>query len=423
MSDENGGPEPNAACLWLGLSNTASSGECLAAYWRLRNHLEDRAREASTSEDRVRANGQLHRLHRDFVALDRIQGPLRPNPPSPAPAVVRSGGAAGWIVATVLGSLLIALVWIGLSEDRDPLPASPGALAQLTLQADPVQAELWVRTSKDERVILTGPADGTPQSLPAGGYSVEVIHPDCPDSWSEDIRLEVGETRRYAPRICQGEGRIQVRSNVKQDRLIVDGRDLGLTGETLHTLRTGAHHVRVEKLGHVAWEGDVVLKPDQQIELFAELAKAPAPSPPHSPTQSAKAASAPPPTAKNQPAGGTAPRAAGRLNAPRPSTPAPLRTGKGGSKSWHDAIVEDLVGQYDQNGSGTLDTTQEVQAIPCAKWVEIEKSYETGGLAVEMTHLYGFDGSDAPANTLGIAPTVRSYAYDRMKGCGLRARK
>ena len=423
MSDENGGSEPNAACLWLGLRSTASSGECLAAYWRLRNHLEGRAREASTSEDRVRANGQLHRLHRDFVALAQIQGSLEPNPPGPPPAPARLRGTAGWIAAGALGFLLIALVWSGSSQNAEPSSLSGGDLAQLSLEADPIEADVWVRAGEDQRVILTGPADGTPQSLPMGNYSIEVTHPDCPDSWSEDIRLAAGETRRYAPKICQGQGQIQVRSNVKQDRLIVDGRDLGLTGETLHTLRTGMHQVRVEKSGHVSWEGNVMLKPDQQIELFAELAKAPAPSPPPSSTESAQAASAPPPATQNQPSGDTVSRAAGRLNTPRPGAAAPIRTGKGGSKSWHDAIVEDLVGQYDQNGSGTLDTTQEVQAIPCAKWVEIEKSYETGGLAVEMTHLYGFDGSDAPANTLGIAPAVRSYAYDRMKSCGLRARK
>ncbi|MCH2187897.1 PEGA domain-containing protein [Myxococcota bacterium] len=421
MSDENGGPEPNAARLWLGLSQTASSGQCLAAYWRLRNHLESRARHASTSDDRVRANGQLHRLHRDFVALEQIQGSLQPKPPGPTSAPTRLGRSSGWITAAVLALVVLALLWAGSTRDRDPSPLSPGVPAQLTLEADPIEAELWVRTGEDERVILTGPADGTSQSLPAGEYSIAVLHPDCPDSWSENIQLEAGESRRYAPKICQGEGQIQVRSNVKQDRLIVDGRDLGLTGETLHTLRAGAHHVRVEKSGHITWEGDVVLKPDQQIELFAELAKSAAPSPPASPPPSAKAAPAPQPAAQNQPTGAAIARAAGRLNGS--GTPAPLRTGKGGSKSWHAAIVEDLVGQNAQNGSGTRDTTEEVQSIPCATWIEIEKSYETGGLAVEMTHLYGFDGSEAPANTLGIAPAVRSYAYDRMKSCGLRARK
>ena len=100
-----------------------------------------------------------------------------------------------------------------------------------------------------------------------------------------------------------------------------------------------------------------------------------------------------------------------------------MRTGKGGSKSWHDAVVHDLVSRYDRDRSGTLDSVAEVQSIPCETWRAIEQSYETGGLAVEMTHLYGFDGSEAPNNTLGITRKVRGYAYDRMKECGLKARR
>jgi len=103
--------------------------------------------------------------------------------------------------------------------------------------------------------------------------------------------------------------------------------------------------------------------------------------------------------------------------------PLPPRTGKGGSKSWHDAIVYELVSQYDRNASGSLDTSEEIQSIPYQTWREVEVSYETGGLSVEMTHLYGFDGSEAPANTLGITTPMRGYAYDRMKSCGLKARR
>jgi hypothetical protein len=107
----------------------------------------------------------------------------------------------------------------------------------------------------------------------------------------------------------------------------------------------------------------------------------------------------------------------------RGGRPLPTRTGLGGSKTWHDAIRQDLVSQFDRNGSGSLDTVEEVDAISCETWRNIEQSYETGGLAVEMTHLYGFDGSEAPANTLGITAAVRAEAYERMKACGLKARR
>jgi hypothetical protein len=78
------------------------------------------------------------------------------------------------------------------------------------------------------------------------------------------------------------------------------------------------------------------------------------------------------------------------------------------------------VSDFDSNASGSLDLREEIQSIPCPVLLSVESSYQTGGLAVDMIHLYGFDGSDAPANTLGITPSMRGYAYDRMKGCGLR---
>jgi hypothetical protein len=39
-----------------------------------------------------------------------------------------------------------------------------------------------------------------------------------------------------------------------------------------------------------------------------------------------------------------------------------------------------------------------------------------------MIHLYGFDGSAAPANTLGVTSNMRGYAFERMKACGLKTR-
>ena len=104
-----------------------------------------------------------------------------------------------------------------------------------------------------------------------------------------------------------------------------------------------------------------------------------------------------------------------------PPLPQPTR-GIGGSKTWHDAVKHDLISTYDQNGSRSLDTPEEVLSIPCPVWLDIERQYETGGLSVDMTHMYGFDGTDAPSNTLGVTYGLRGEAYQRMKDCGLKGR-
>ncbi len=92
----------------------------------------------------------------------------------------------------------------------------------------------------------------------------------------------------------------------------------------------------------------------------------------------------------------------------------------GGSRVWNDSVRRALLASYDHDHSGDLNTRQEIYAIPCAEWRSIESSYEQGELGVSMTRLYGFDGSDAPANTLGITQAMRPTAYERMRDCGLQ---
>jgi hypothetical protein len=273
----------------------------------------------------------------------------------------------------------------------------------------------------DERLIVTAPADGRPQLLDGGDYTLRVSHPDCPDAWSLDATFTPGERVDYAPRICRGHGEIIVRSNVVGDRVQIDGLDLGTTGDLGHPVAVGAHQVQVSKQGYRPWTAQVKIVPDQTLTLHAELE----PDPEAKSGQSAAAAqpaagqaAAPPPVAD------AAGEEAGRIY--RGPTDGPMLApeiagmGKGGSKSWHDAVKDRLIADYDADRSGSLDTPDEVNAIPCNVWQSIETSYETGGLRIDMARLYGFDGSKAPANTLGVSAPMRSYAYARMEQCGLK---
>ena len=424
MTNADRSQEPGEARRWLGLPESASPAELLAAYWRLRSHLEARIRAHPHAAGPGDPRQQLEQLHQAFLALPEI-GSADKSPPSPALSLRPQSGLALWVFVALSAVLGFSLLWMSWGGSETPGVGSPSdrpAQAELILEADPPSAKLWVQAGEDNRVILTAQADGSSQTLEPGDYSLSVAHPDCPDDWSQAITLKAGETRHYAPSICQGEGHLIVRSNIKDDRLTLDGIDLGVTSEKSHPLRTGTHRVRVEKAGYRPWEAEVVVRPDEEIQLYAEMTENNGQEN-TSPGSQAASQAAPPAFPMSGPGSrnGGASRAAGMIG--KTAQKIPLRTGQGGSKTWHDAVVEDLVRQYDQNGSGTLDTKTEINAIPCTTWIEIEQSYETGGLAVEMTHLYGFDGSPAPANTLGITPSVRADAYERMKSCGLRARR
>ena len=190
----------------------------------------------------------------------------------------------------------------------------------------------------------------------------------------------------------------------------------------------GDHDVAVEKSGFQPWTGTVRIHPDELLTLRAELEPAagsaaksgpasrgrPTPrSPKAKAAESAQKAAISPPRA-------AAPEAAALAGSPPTRGTGDRRGSLGGSKGWHDDVKERLLAMYDHNKSKTLDTPGEIDAIPCSEWQAIEASYETGGLVIPMTRLYGFDGSEAPANTLGITRGMGSYAYSRMKQCGLR---
>jgi len=310
------------------------------------------------------------------------------------------------------------------------MPPEP---ALLSARAEPAGAGLEILAAQDERVVATGSADGTRYPVEPGDYRLRVARADCPDEWVQDVRVGPGESGEFAPRICQGSGSLVIRSNVNGDRVRIDGLDVGSTGETPHPVSVGDHDVAVEKSGFQPWTGTVRIHPDELLTLHAELEleagsaagaglATSGGSTPQSAAPEAKATERVQPAAISPPRGG-APEAAARASDSLftlGTATEVVRTNPGGSKGWHDAVKERLLSMYDRNKSNSLDTPGEIDAIPCSEWRAIEASYETGGLGISMTRLYGFDGSEAPPNTLGVTRGMGSYAYDRMRRCGLR---
>jgi hypothetical protein len=276
--------------------------------------------------------------------------------------------------------------------------------------SDPQGALFWLLDPSDESVLVRATADGRRSEWPAGDYGLRVEHADCPDDWSREITLPAGGAKAFEPRLCQGEGTVVIRGAQDDDRVRIDGVDVGSTSVLPRTLRVGQHRISVEKEGFLPFEAEISLRPDEEVTLMARLKAKPEEK--TSPASGAAASAPPPPPSSN----GRPARPSGPAQAPPPPR------GLGGSKTWHDAIKHELITTYDQNGSRSLDTREEVLSIPCSVWLDIERQYETGRLSVDMTHMYGFDGTDAPANTLGVTYGLRGEAYQRMKDCGLKGR-
>jgi hypothetical protein len=428
MSASRGAKPPDDVRKLLGLTPDSSPVDLEGAYWRLRAHIEARADAAQEPEFIAARRAELEEL-------DRLVGrSVRPAARPSGPESSRPGARRLWLgiwglVSTLAALVLALLLWRGsVSEEEPPMPPGP---TWLSARAEPSGAGLEILAAQDERVIASGPADGTRYLVEPGDYRLRVARADCPDEWAQDVRVGPGESGEFAPRICQGSGSLVVRSNVSGDRVRIDGLDVGSTGETSHPVSVGDHDVAVEKSGFQPWTGTVRIHPDELLTLRAELEPAAGSaakpglaarsrSTPQSVTPRAKAAESAQQVAISPPRGGAPEVEARGSGSPLGRGSGSRRGPPGGSKGWHDDVKERLLSMYDHNKSKTLDTPGEIDAVPCSEWQAIEASYETGGLGIPMTRLYGFDGSDAPANTLGITRGMGSYAYNRMRRCGLR---
>ena len=85
------------------------------------------------------------------------------------------------------------------------------------------------------------------------------------------------------------------------------------------------------------------------------------------------------------------------------------------SATWAAAVYGVLVGAFDRNGSGQLDTAREVYSIPCDVWAAVRATHPS--FAAD----FGFEGGNYRGELIGIAPSQRDAAAGRIADCGARA--
>lgn len=359
-------------------------------------------------------------------------------------------GLAGALAAC--GLFVLAAQW--WASEPPPSAEVPERIqpATLSISSRTPRSMLRVLDAETEELVFKEVTGEEALTLPPGRYAAEVSRADCPDVWRKTVTLGVGETKRFEASICQGTGELVVRSNVAGDRLLIDGLDVGSTGQAPHLIGVGEHVLRVTKSGFTPFEGRVRLRPDERLEVRAELLRAAdagqasgasprqrASATAAAPEKAAQAKGAPKGSAPRRPAprpsapdlAGASARATGLAAAAGTSAPVPLPNPlpkgfefdpdavDGGSTTWHDRLRSRVLKRFDGDQSGRIDRLEETDAIPCSFWKQTESSFDEGGLGISMARLYGFDGSEWHPGALGFDQSQRAAAYTRMKACGL----
>lgn len=91
---------------------------------------------------------------------------------------------------------------------------------------------------------------------------------------------------------------------------------------------------------------------------------------------------------------------------------------EGGGSAWDDGVEVIILGAYDTNKSGAVDTQAELSAIPCDVWRAMDD-----GVHVKWDYglrtIYGFDGIGYLGGEIGFGPTMMGPGATAMIGCGI----
>jgi len=79
-----------------------------------------------------------------------------------------------------------------------------------------------------------------------------------------------------------------------------------------------------------------------------------------------------------------------------------------------------LLDRFDFDGSGELDTAEELAAISCDTWNAVEASLAAGGQYERLRQIYGFSIDYIwVGHAIGVSEMLRGPADDALAACGL----
>ncbi|MCP4868528.1 MAG: hypothetical protein GY898_07395 [Proteobacteria bacterium] len=90
----------------------------------------------------------------------------------------------------------------------------------------------------------------------------------------------------------------------------------------------------------------------------------------------------------------------------------------GGSSAWDEAVKVLMLGAYDSNSSGEIDSASEVAGVPCDVW-KVTDSAVRSKWTYGVRTIYGFDEGAWIGDALGYAESQRAAADAKAASCGL----
>ncbi len=185
------------------------------------------------------------------------------------------GATPGVIRSTVSGSHEVELkldgyeVWskrVNIEEDKEKALSAVLRIkaGSLMIESEPTNATIYL----DGEEIGTTP--NTIRSITPDTYEVEVKK-DGYDVWSEFVDVE-GDKEKVLTAVLQMKtGSISVKSKPSKAAIYLDGKEAGITPDTLKSVVPGSHEIEVRMDGYDAWSKNVEVEAEKKKILTLEL--------------------------------------------------------------------------------------------------------------------------------------------------------
>ncbi|MGR3174615.1 MAG: PEGA domain-containing protein [Candidatus Scalindua sp.] len=124
------------------------------------------------------------------------------------------------------------------------------------------------------RIFLDGKEVGTTpdilESVDPGSHEVEV-RKDGYDVWSKSVEVESDKKKTLTLELQINTGSISVKSEPAKARIFLDGKEVGITPDTLWSVTPGKHEVEIRKDRYEVWRESVDVKVGEENTLTSVL--------------------------------------------------------------------------------------------------------------------------------------------------------
>ena len=163
----------------------------------------------------------------------------------------------------------------GYEAWSDSFNMEPGIELNVVAELQMIAGSVSIDSEPSNAMILidSNKAGVTPKTLTGilpGEHKIEIII-DGYETWNESVEI-IGDKENSITAVLHAiTGSINIESNPSDATILLDGKEVGTTPDTITHAAIGIHEIEVKKEGHAEWKKKLNIKKGKEIALNAAL--------------------------------------------------------------------------------------------------------------------------------------------------------